>query len=78
MSTDSPQEAHEETEATPDVKDLEEPSTEKDPGEEPKDPKPGDPEADHHAVGIGVVGGPLNDASDAPPSEPVKATEENA
>lgn len=77
MSTDSPQEAHEEADATPDVKDLEEPSTEKDPGEEPKAEKAGEPEADHQAVGIGVVGGPLNDADRTPPNEPSTDVEEN-
>jgi hypothetical protein len=78
MSTDSPQEAHEEADATPDVEDLEEPSTEKEPGEEPKAAKPGEPEADHRAVGIGVVGGPLNDAGNTPPSEPATDVEGNA
>lgn len=41
---------------------LEEPSTEKEPGEEPKSGNGGEPEPSHHAVGIGVVGGPLVDA----------------
>ncbi len=39
----------------PSTEDLEEPSTEKDPGEEPKAPKRTDPEPDHEAVGIGVI-----------------------
>jgi hypothetical protein len=47
----------EERDETPDTAELEEPSTEKSPGEEPKAPKPHDPEPDHEAVGIGVVGG---------------------
>jgi hypothetical protein len=55
MSTDSPQEEHEEAVATPDTEELEEPSTEKDPGEEPKAETPDDPDADHQAVGIGVI-----------------------
>jgi len=37
---------------------LEEPSTEKDPGEEPKDAEPEPEEVDHEAVGIGVVDTP--------------------
>ena len=50
------------TDTTPDPREeptteqLEEPSTEKDPGEEPKAPeKRSDPEPDHEAVGIGVI-----------------------
>ncbi|WP_258567075.1 hypothetical protein [Microbacterium sp. Se5.02b] len=39
----------------PDTADLEEPSTEKAPGEEPKAPKRDEPEPDHEAVGIGVI-----------------------
>lgn len=76
MSTDSPQEAHEEADVTPDTEELEEPSTEKDPGEEPTTEKPSAPEADHQAVGIGVVGGPQTDTDDAPPSEPVTDVED--
>ena len=38
----------------PDNEDLEEPSTEKDPGEEPKAPSRDEPELDHEAIGIGV------------------------
>ncbi|MGX9348860.1 hypothetical protein [Microbacterium sp. KNMS] len=34
---------------------LDEPSTEKDPGEEPKAPQPQEGEPSHHAVGIGVI-----------------------
>lgn len=50
----------------PDTAELEEPSTEKEPGEEPTapesaEPAPRDPGADHHAVGIGVIDGPLVD-----------------
>ena len=78
MSTNSPQEAHEDSQAAPDVEDLEEPSTEKKPGEEPKAEKRSEPEPDHRAVGIGVIGGPLNDADTTPPSEPVTDVEGNA
>jgi len=42
----------------PTTEELEEPSTEKEVGEEPKAEKPHDPEPSHHAVGIGVIGGP--------------------
>ncbi len=47
-------------EDAPDTTDLEEPSTEKDPGDEPKAPEPASEEPSHEAVGIGVVddGGP--------------------
>ena len=45
---------------TPDTETLEEPSTEKAPGEEPKGGKT-QPEPDHEAVGIGVIGGPQVD-----------------
>ena len=43
---------------------LEEPSTEKDPSEEPKAPTRNDPEPDHEAVGIGVIDGPETDEGD--------------
>ncbi len=68
MTTNSPEEVHEETETategteTPTTEDLEEPSTEKDPGEEPKKAAPADAEPSHEAIGIGVIGGELNDA----------------
>ncbi|WP_439592246.1 hypothetical protein [Microbacterium sp.] len=53
----------EDAEKTPETKDLEEPSTEKDPGEEPKKATPTEgSEPSHEAVGIGVIGGELNDA----------------
>lgn len=39
----------------PDDDELQEPSTEKDPGEEPKDAEAEPEEVDHEAVGIGVV-----------------------
>lgn len=48
--------ADERDEQMPTTEELEEPSTEKDPGEEPKAPAPHDPEPDHHAVGPGVIG----------------------
>jgi hypothetical protein len=50
---DSPEQA--DPEEIPSNDELEEPSTEKDPGEEPKAPKREEPEPDHEAVGIGVV-----------------------
>lgn len=60
---------HEDSESDPTTEELEEPSTEKDPGEEPATPAAKDDEAaeqldeaeeddkSHQAVGIGVVGG---------------------
>ncbi|MRG60366.1 hypothetical protein GE115_10890 [Agromyces sp. CFH 90414] len=44
--------------AVPDDEQLEEPSTEKDPGEQPRAPKPDEPQADHEAIGIGVTDPP--------------------
>lgn len=45
----------------PSTEDLQEPSTEKDVDEEPRAARPHDPEPDHQAVGIGVIGGPQTD-----------------
>lgn len=39
----------------PDTEDLDEPSTEKSPGEEPKAPESKEEEPSHHAVGVGVI-----------------------
>lgn len=49
--------------AEPTTEELQEPSTEKDPGEEPKAPARSEPEPDHEAVGIGVIGGHDNEDS---------------
>lgn len=46
---------------TPSTQELDDPSTEKDPGEEPRGGSAGDDHADHEAVGIGVVGRPQVD-----------------
>lgn len=53
------------SEEVPADEELEEPSTEKEPGEEPEAERPHDPEPDHQAVGIGVVGGPQTDTDSA-------------
>ncbi|MBO0982008.1 hypothetical protein IPV10_15765 [Microbacterium sp. SD291] len=54
----------------PSTEQLEEPSTEKEPAEEPKAPEHReDPEPDHQAVGIGVVGGEQSTAGDEADSE---------
>lgn len=45
----------------PSREELEEPSVEKDPGEEPKSGTGDQPEPSHEAVGIGVVGQPQVD-----------------
>ncbi|GAA3918824.1 hypothetical protein [Microbacterium invictum] len=45
----------------PSTEDLQEPSTEKDPGEEPHAPEQKDAEPSHEAVGIGVVEGGSDD-----------------
>ncbi|MDQ0642343.1 hypothetical protein [Microbacterium murale] len=42
----------------PTTEDLQEPSTEKAPGEEPKAPDRTEPEPSHEAVGIGIIGRP--------------------
>lgn len=47
--------SHDRDDETPTAGELEEPSTEKEPEEEPKAPEPHDPEPSHEAVGIGVV-----------------------
>ena len=61
----SDDETVEDGEKTPANRDLQEPSTEKDPGEEPKKDASKESEPSHEAVGIGVIGGELNDASPA-------------
>jgi hypothetical protein len=45
-------------EKMPETDELQEPSTEKDPGEEPKDPHVEPEDVDHQASGIGVVDTP--------------------
>jgi len=65
---ETPEQAESPEDADPDevpsTEELEEPSTEKSPGEEPKAPKRDDPEPDHQAVGIGVIDGPQTDQGD--------------
>jgi hypothetical protein len=53
---------------TPTTEELQEPSTEKEPGEEPKAPKPDEPEPSHEATGIGVVDYPDDDVDRSAPS----------
>lgn len=53
---ESPEDA--DPEQLPSNEELEEPSTEKEPEEEPKAPAPDDAEPDHRAVGIGVIDTP--------------------
>lgn len=48
----------------PSTQDLREPSTEKEPGEEPKAPDRTDPEPSHEAVGIGIIGRPQTEMED--------------
>jgi hypothetical protein len=50
MSTNSPEEAHEETE-TPSPAQMKEPGTEKDPGEQPKKDA-AEPESSPEAIGV--------------------------
>lgn len=56
---ESPEDA--DPQEVPSTEELEEPSTEKAPGEEPRAPKRAEPEPDHEAVGIGVIGQPQID-----------------
>jgi len=58
-SQDSQEQAEE-----PSTQDLKEPSTEKEPGEEPKAPDRAEPEPSHEAVGIGIVGRPQTEMED--------------
>jgi hypothetical protein len=51
MSTNSPEEAHEETE-TPWSAHMQEPSTEKAPGEQPKKDAAAEPESNGEAIGV--------------------------
>jgi len=71
MSTpadDRPDEGERPDEQTPSTDELEEPSTEKDPDEEPKAPPTSEPEPSHEAVGIGVVDYPDDDVDRSAPS----------
>lgn len=52
-------------EEMPSTEDLQEPSTEKDPGEAPKAPDRAEPEPSHEAVGIGIIGRPQVEPDDA-------------
>jgi len=61
MTTESRDQDSAKNEQPPANEDLEEPSTEKEPGQEPKSKARGEPEPSHQAVGIGVIGGPLVD-----------------
>jgi hypothetical protein len=54
-----------EDEQQPGLDQLTEPSTEKEPDEVPLAPTPHDPDPDHRAVGIGVIGGPQADTDDS-------------
>ncbi|MFC4139302.1 MULTISPECIES: hypothetical protein [unclassified Microbacterium] len=53
-----PREQDERPETEPAAEDLDEPSTEKEPGEQPRKPERDEPEPDHEAVGIGIIGRP--------------------
>jgi hypothetical protein len=73
MSDSTPDTAPQDDDREPDTEELEEPSTAKDPGEEPKAPDGGeDPAEDgksHHAVGIGVVESEIPDQTPVDPGE---------
>ncbi|WP_336645628.1 hypothetical protein [Microbacterium sp. USHLN186] len=63
--SDDQQNTHARGDEEPTTEELQEPSTEKDPGQEPKAEHPDQPEPDHSAVGIGVIGGPQTDTEGA-------------
>lgn len=67
--TSETEEPQQRTEPDPDLEpstdDLQEPSTEKDPGEEPKAPeKATEAQPSHEAVGIGIIGRPQTETED--------------
>lgn len=66
MPTENDPTQSENADETPTGADLEEPSTEKAPDEEPKAARPHEPEPSHEAVGIGVIGRPLVEPDPAP------------
>ena len=68
--------AEQETDGMPSDAALEEPSTEKEVGQEPQAARPHDPEPDHQAVGIGIVGGPQTDTEDPSGTEDPAGTED--
>lgn len=49
----------------PTTKEMKEPSTEKEPGEEPKAPPHSEEEPSHEAVGIGIIGRPQTEMEEA-------------
>lgn len=56
-----------ESEVAPATQDLEEPSAEKEVGQEPRAAKPEEPqepEPSHEAVGIGVIGEPMTESGE--------------
>lgn len=53
-----------EADRMPDDEELQKPSTEKEPDEEPEEVEPEPEDADHRAVGIGVVDGPTEPGDD--------------
>ena len=56
-------------EEMPAADEMEEPSTEKDPGEEPTAPTRDEPEPSHEAVGIGIIGRPQVEPDEPESSE---------
>lgn len=68
---------HDEPEA-PTTDELEQPSTEKAPDEEPKAGAPAEPEPSHEAVGIGVIGRPLVEPEPTTARAPEPAPEDTS
>ena len=69
MTSEAHEQDREQDEAAPATEELEEPSTEKEPGEEPKGGETEPTEPSHEAVGIGVIGAPLVDPEPAADAE---------
>lgn len=65
--------AEQESDGMPSNAALEEPSAEKEVEQEPQAARPHDPEPDHQAVGIGVIGGPQSDTEADADSDDVES-----
>lgn len=66
MTEQTPKPQKQDADGMPSTEELEEPSTEKQPDEEPTSDAGGEPEPSHQAVGIGVIGGDLVEPQEPP------------
>jgi len=69
MTSEAHDQDREGAEAVPANEELQEPSVEKEPGQEPKGGDAAPAEPSHEAVGIGVIGAPLVDPEQAREAE---------